>query len=233
MKKVYLITHPDVIIDPAVPIPQWPLSPLGKQRMQKLLLQPWVHSVGSIYSSTEQKAVDGAEILAHDLSLAPTQMLELGEIDRSSTGYLPYSEHMAIVDQFFAHPTKASRAGRAPPMPNSASSAPSKPSSTPTRRKRISQSSRMAVWLPSTCATSSPRPITQQAAQPGKNRWLLLLLRSQVESTRPRMEADRFGDVTICTTCQAERIIGGKQNSGSFASGTMKEANPTDLLSAL
>ena len=34
MSVVYFITHPDVLIDPAVPVPEWPLSPRGRARMQ-------------------------------------------------------------------------------------------------------------------------------------------------------------------------------------------------------
>ena len=36
MSLVYLITHPDVVIDPDVPVPQWPLSARGKERMKKI-----------------------------------------------------------------------------------------------------------------------------------------------------------------------------------------------------
>ena len=36
MSLVYFITHPDVVIDPDVPVPQWPLSAQGKERMKKI-----------------------------------------------------------------------------------------------------------------------------------------------------------------------------------------------------
>jgi len=107
VRRVYLITHPDVIINPAVPVPLWPLSPQGRERMQKMLLQPWVCNIGSIYCSAEQKAVDGAEILARFLSIPFTQIGGLGEIDRTATGYLPYTEHEQVVDMFFAHPDRS------------------------------------------------------------------------------------------------------------------------------
>jgi hypothetical protein len=38
MSLVYLITHPDVVIDPDVPAPQWPLSARGKERMKKMMM---------------------------------------------------------------------------------------------------------------------------------------------------------------------------------------------------
>ena len=63
-RVVYFITHPEVVVDPKVPVPDWPLSERGLARMRKLLSQPWVPGVGAVYSSTEQKAIDGAEILS-------------------------------------------------------------------------------------------------------------------------------------------------------------------------
>jgi broad specificity phosphatase PhoE len=109
MRLVYFITHPDVVIDPVVPAPQWPLSPRGKERMKKLLAQPWMDSISSVYCSTEQKAIDGAEVLAEHLSIRYTMIQELGEIDRSATGYLPKEEHDATAEAFFAHPEMSPR----------------------------------------------------------------------------------------------------------------------------
>jgi broad specificity phosphatase PhoE len=109
MPKFYFITHPDVIMDPKVPIPRWPLSPRGRARMEKMLLQPWVQDIGAVYCSTEQKAIDGAEILASRISLDYTQMEALGEIDRSSTGFLNPEELRPVVEAFFAHPDQSAR----------------------------------------------------------------------------------------------------------------------------
>lgn len=104
MRLVYFITHPDVVIDPEVPVPRWPLSERGRARMKRLLAQPWLESIGAIYCSTEQKAIDGAEILARHLSIAHKMVDELGEIDRSATGYLPQQEHAATARQLYANP---------------------------------------------------------------------------------------------------------------------------------
>jgi broad specificity phosphatase PhoE len=107
MRLVYFITHPDVVIDPDVPVPQWPLSQRGKERMNKLLAKPWIPTIGSIYSSTEQKAMDGAKILAEHLALDYEMVKDLGEIDRSSTGYLPHDQHAAAARKFFAYPDRS------------------------------------------------------------------------------------------------------------------------------
>ncbi len=109
MKLVYFITHPDVVIDPAVPVPQWPLSARGRERMEKMLAQPWIDGIGAVYCSTEQKAIDGAEILAGRLAIGYTMIAELGETDRSSTAYLPKDEHSVLAQAFFAQPETSVR----------------------------------------------------------------------------------------------------------------------------
>lgn len=109
MRNVYLVTHPEVVIDPHMPVPQWPLSERGRARMRRLLEEPWMQKVGSVYSSAEQKARDGAQIVASALRMPFEAIQELGEIDRSSTGYLPHEEHMALAAQFFAEPEQSAR----------------------------------------------------------------------------------------------------------------------------
>lgn len=104
MRTLYLITHPNVVISRDVPVPRWPLSALGKQRMRAGLRQPWVREVTSVYCSTEQKAIDGAEILAGHLRIGFEKVEALGENDRSATGFLPPDEFERVADQFFASP---------------------------------------------------------------------------------------------------------------------------------
>jgi hypothetical protein len=57
--------------------------------MPQVLPQPWVATLTAVSSRAEQKAIDGAHILAEYLNLKPVVVAALGEIDRSSTGYLP------------------------------------------------------------------------------------------------------------------------------------------------
>ena len=106
---VYFITHPDVQIDPTVPVPEWPLSPRGRERMTQALALPWVKGVRAVWCSTERKARDGAEILAGHLGLSVTELVEFGENDRSATGYLPTAEFETVADLFFGHPEKSVR----------------------------------------------------------------------------------------------------------------------------
>lgn len=109
MATGYFITHPDVIIDPEKPIERWGLSARGRERMRTLLEQPWQRSVGAVLCSSEQKALDGAEILVAALSVPQYIVHELGEYDRSSTGLLPPAEFWSLVEQFFAQPEQSIR----------------------------------------------------------------------------------------------------------------------------
>ena len=109
MRRVVFISHPNVVISSHVPVPQWPLSDLGRARMNAALAQPWVAEISAVYSSAEQKSMDGAEILSRHLSLGFTARHELGENDRSSTGFLPPDEFEAVADQFFARPDESVR----------------------------------------------------------------------------------------------------------------------------
>ena len=45
METVFFITHPDVLIDPASPVPDWRLNPRGIARMRALLSQTWVPGI--------------------------------------------------------------------------------------------------------------------------------------------------------------------------------------------
>ncbi|MFE0757948.1 histidine phosphatase family protein [Inquilinus sp. NPDC058860] len=108
-RHVHFITHPDVLIDPAVPVPDWPLSERGRARMRAVLDQRWAPRLRSLFCSTERKARDGAAILAEVLGLPVMELQDLGENDRSSTGYLPKLEFEAMADAFFARPQESVR----------------------------------------------------------------------------------------------------------------------------
>ena len=107
--QFYLITHPDVVISREVPVPRWPLSERGLERMRRGLRQPWLQGTSAIYCSTEQKAIDAARILGDHLGLPWTEVEELGENDRSATGFLPPPEFEQVANAFFADPTGSVR----------------------------------------------------------------------------------------------------------------------------
>jgi broad specificity phosphatase PhoE len=109
MSVAHFITHPEVMIDAAVPVPDWPLSPIGLGRMRRACELPWLVDVRGIFSSTERKARDAANILAESLQLSPVLIAELGENDRSATGYLPNDQFQRLADRFFAVPDQSVR----------------------------------------------------------------------------------------------------------------------------
>jgi broad specificity phosphatase PhoE len=107
MAIVYFITHPDVTIDPATPVPEWRLNPRGLARMRVMLMQPWIPDIVHVACSTELKAIDGAAILGAHLGLVPERHAGLGENDRSATGYLTPDKFEATANAFFARPLQS------------------------------------------------------------------------------------------------------------------------------
>jgi broad specificity phosphatase PhoE len=77
--------------------------------MEASLRQPWIPDISAVYCSTERKSIDGAEIVAEHLSLHITPVAELGENDRSATGFLPSQEFESVADAFFAKPETSVR----------------------------------------------------------------------------------------------------------------------------
>jgi broad specificity phosphatase PhoE len=108
-RRWFYVTHPDVVVDPARPVPEWTLSERGRERMRSGLRQPWLGDVRSIHCSTERKAIDAASIWAGPLGLPVTSHADLGENDRSSTGFLPPDEFERTADAFFAEPQASVR----------------------------------------------------------------------------------------------------------------------------
>ena len=109
LASVFFITHPDVLIDPSIPVPEWRRSPRGLARMHAALRQPWIAGIAHVASSTERKAREGAAILAAHRGLTPMTHAGLGENDRSATGYLPKAAFEAMADMFFARPEESVR----------------------------------------------------------------------------------------------------------------------------
>ncbi len=109
MPTLHFITHPEVVINPSVPVPDWPLSAEGVRRMVLALEKPWMSRLGAVFSSAERKATDAARLVAGRFGLLPVIVAELGENDRSATGYLPKAEFEATADLFFAHPERSVR----------------------------------------------------------------------------------------------------------------------------
>lgn len=109
MSTIYFITHPEVIVDPALPVPEWHLSDKGVARMTKFAASDAMRGVKFIWSSAETKAIEAAEILGRRNGLDISVVRALHENDRSATGFLPPSEFEKVADAFFEHPHESVR----------------------------------------------------------------------------------------------------------------------------
>ena len=109
MSRVLFITHPEVEVDPAVPVPDWELTSRGRDRMRQFAEGPEVRGVRAVWSSRERKACDAAAILAGHLDLPVRTLEQLAENDRSSTGYLPPELFEPAVQAFFREPLLSHR----------------------------------------------------------------------------------------------------------------------------
>ena len=63
------LTHPQVKIDPTVPVPSWGLSALGRARTEALANTGCLLGTTQIISSGERKAIETAEIIAGKLNV--------------------------------------------------------------------------------------------------------------------------------------------------------------------
>lgn len=109
MQRLLFITHPEVVVDPAVPVTDWRLSDAGLARMRAFCRGPEARGVGAVWSSPERKAVQAAGLFAEVRGLEAKVDPDLGENDRSATGYLPAAAFEQVADAFFARPDQSVR----------------------------------------------------------------------------------------------------------------------------
>lgn len=101
---VRYLSHPQVVIDPDVPVGQWSLNDIGRGRVAFLAASRLLAGTKSVISSAEVKATQTAAPLAAALNLRFEIHANMHENDRSATGYLPSAAFEAHADAFFAHP---------------------------------------------------------------------------------------------------------------------------------
>ncbi|MBG6144403.1 broad specificity phosphatase PhoE [Labrenzia sp. EL_159] len=105
---IYL-THPEVAIDPSVPVPEWGLSPLGQERAAKATDLPFAKEIGAVVTSAETKAIETARFFTGKLDIPLHTRQDLHENDRSATGFLPPDEFEQVANRFFAEPQTSVR----------------------------------------------------------------------------------------------------------------------------
>ncbi len=107
MARLLFITHPEVIVDPSTDVKDWGLSTAGRERMMRFATSDAAQNIGTIWSSTEKKALEAAAILGAERRTDVKTDPMLGENDRSATGFLPPPEFERMADAFFAQPTRS------------------------------------------------------------------------------------------------------------------------------
>jgi broad specificity phosphatase PhoE len=98
------ISHPQVEIDPNVPVPEWSLSARGRERTKGFAAATLVQGLKLLVSSHEVKAQETAAILGEALGIPVTHADGFEEIDRSVPGYVPADRFEEIANLCFAKP---------------------------------------------------------------------------------------------------------------------------------
>ena len=109
MRTVFFVSHPEVIVDPSVPIPQWSLSRGGVERMRAFATSTEVQNLAAVWASRETKAVEAGGLLAARLGVPVRVHPDLHENNRSATGFLPAPDFERTADAFFANPEASIR----------------------------------------------------------------------------------------------------------------------------
>ncbi len=107
MAVSWYLTHPQVAIDANVPVPEWSLSEKGRDRIVAARNNTWLTQVKRIVSSEERKAIETAELIGEVLGLQVEVRPDMGENDRSATGFITPDKFEAAADAFFATPTES------------------------------------------------------------------------------------------------------------------------------
>ena len=107
MAVSYYVTHPEVRIDPEIPLPHWGLSETGMARAKGFAARDLLPADAVFVSSEEIKAEELAEILAARHGNPIVTRPEFGENDRSATGFLKPEAFEKQVDLLFGHPDKS------------------------------------------------------------------------------------------------------------------------------
>ncbi|MEZ5905895.1 MAG: hypothetical protein R3C69_12640 [Geminicoccaceae bacterium] len=144
MTVIYYLSHPEVTIDPAVPVPDWALG-RGASEDRAVRVAAWLLACRRIVSSAERKAVETAELIAEASAAEITVRPAMHENDRSATGFLVPAEFEQVANAFFAQPADRCAAGRVPSTPRRGSRPSSRRCSRTTTGPCPFSSSAMAV----------------------------------------------------------------------------------------
>lgn len=101
------LSHPQVHIDPEIPVREWGLSPEGRRRTLAVAANPVLRKTTLVVASGERKAIETADLLSAALGTGAVIREAMHENDRSLTEFLPPVEFEAMADAFFANPSQS------------------------------------------------------------------------------------------------------------------------------
>ncbi|WIJ25366.1 histidine phosphatase family protein [Devosia sp. RR2S18] len=107
MTRALYVTHPQVEMDPDVPVPRWGLSAEGRHRAEAFARSGVVPPGAKVFASDERKAMELAVLIALAAGTEFASDHRMGENDRSATGFLPPPLFEATADRFFAQPEES------------------------------------------------------------------------------------------------------------------------------
>lgn len=105
--RVFYLTHPEVVIDREVHVPQWGLNEIGAARVDAALARDWWQGVTHVRASDEVKAMETAAPFCAALGIPLATDPGLAEIDRSRAGFIPEPEFSAVAEACFANPDQS------------------------------------------------------------------------------------------------------------------------------
>src|SRR5690606_1450211 len=85
----------------------WGLTEEGKERARAFAARRTVPEGAPVYSSRETKALELADIIAARSGTVVQADHEMGENDRSATGFLPSALFEDMANRFFGHPEES------------------------------------------------------------------------------------------------------------------------------
>jgi broad specificity phosphatase PhoE len=95
---LHLMRHAETAIDRNSPVHEWPITKEGLREAEELASNGIFDNVDSIFSSTEDKALQTAAPFADRLGIEIDSYSELGELDRGDA-YLSNSEYLHSVER--------------------------------------------------------------------------------------------------------------------------------------
>jgi broad specificity phosphatase PhoE len=106
MRKLILIKHARPQIDPRTPSEEWELSDEGRQGAAALVERLRTQEFDHLFSSTEPKAVQTAQILGRALNRPVEPFADLHEHDRRDVPHMDSREFISMIALFFKQPDR-------------------------------------------------------------------------------------------------------------------------------